>query len=107
MQMTVIDFNSALFNVFFFFLFYYGVPNVPVEHIPLPQCHVVWKRHEGGCTVKRDVHFFSPFITEYVEYGIESFIGHLKSKYYYYFLTYLTITCKTTGVLDVFVDVCC
>ena len=27
-----------------------GVPNVPVEHISIYQCHVVWRKHEGGCT---------------------------------------------------------
>ena len=32
--------------------FNYGVPSVPVEHISLRQCHVVWRKHEGGCTVK-------------------------------------------------------
>ena len=33
-------------------IFDYGVPSVPVEHISLRQCHVVWRKHEGGCTVK-------------------------------------------------------
>ena len=30
--------------------FDYGVP---VENILLRQCHVVWRKQEGGCTVKK------------------------------------------------------
>ena len=33
--------------------FNYGVSSVPVEHISLRVSSVVWKRHEGGCTVKK------------------------------------------------------
>ena len=44
-----------MINIFYGMVWFFdnGVPSVPVEHISLRQCHVVWRRLEGGCTVKK------------------------------------------------------